>query len=219
MVSGPPALRRHSQRHHETTAILLLANSEFLERSTVIRSAALWRQHMSLLHERLQSSKHRVPLTGDLLKPALRQRQPARFELPDELAAAPMRPRQAGGRQRVEVLGHRLAGDVEPSASALIESGPSAQSLETRRRRVGSPSAANSGAASWSFAEALLARDIPLDVLQLLRPAVVVHAERLEAARGWNRSNPDSVTVSVVPPGASASVNSTASSAPMSSPC
>src|SRR5205823_4048935 len=61
----------------------------------------------------------------------------------------------------------------------------------TRRRRVGSPSAAKTGAASASLRTATLRpRDIARDVLGLLGPPLLVHAERLTAARERNAVEP-----------------------------
>src|SRR5262245_27837935 len=70
-----------------------------------------------------------------------------------------------------------------PSLSRVIDSGPSTQSRATSASRVGSPSAANTGALSASFAATALRllRDIALDVLHLLLPPALVHAEGFRA--------------------------------------
>src|SRR5213592_2735425 len=71
-----------------------------------------------------------------------------------------------------------------PAPRCTVDSGPSAPRRATRPRRVASPSAANNGAAAPRPALAALARrDMTRDVLHLLGPAAVVHAERLGAAR------------------------------------
>src|SRR5437868_3642938 len=67
-----------------------------------------------------------------------------------------------------------------------MDAGPRAHRRETRRRRVSSPSAANSGAEPLN-PDALAARlarpgDMALDVLQLRGPTLVVHPERLGTA-------------------------------------
>src|SRR5690348_14242775 len=65
----------------------------------------------------------------------------------------------------------------------VSEAGPLAQRLTIRPRRVASPSAAKSGAASLSFAaESASAFDMALDVDELALPAALVHAEGLVAA-------------------------------------
>src|SRR6188768_140902 len=71
-----------------------------------------------------------------------------------------------------------------PSLRRTIESGPSVLSRETSLRRVSSPRAANSGAASLSFSAALRLGDMALDVLQLFRPATGIVAEGFRAAFG-----------------------------------
>src|SRR6266849_10746586 len=63
-----------------------------------------------------------------------------------------------------------------------MESGPSSHSRATSRRRVASPSAAKTGAASTRLAS-LPVRDIPLNALQLRGPPAVVHPERFGATR------------------------------------
>src|SRR5262245_34232431 len=63
-----------------------------------------------------------------------------------------------------------------------IDSGPLEASRTRSRRRVSSPSAANSGAASLTCPVVGLAGDMAPDVLHLDRPAFGVHAERLVAA-------------------------------------
>src|SRR5262245_14461385 len=74
-----------------------------------------------------------------------------------------------------------------PAVSRVIESGPSAPSRATRRRRVWSPSAAKTG--SVAVNAAAVARALPplakesLDVLCLFCPAFRVHAESLRATR------------------------------------
>src|SRR5579872_6074190 len=63
-----------------------------------------------------------------------------------------------------------------------MQSGPSVLRREITRRRVESPIAANTGAASVEpEAIALLARDIALDVFRLLGPAAVVAQEGVRA--------------------------------------
>src|SRR5579883_2480403 len=80
-----------------------------------------------------------------------------------------------------------------------MDSGPSSHSLATSLSRVGSPRAANTGAA---FARAaLLLRDIPLDVLGLLGPSAIVGAERLRAALGGNLVEPRFYDRQAGPPG------------------
>src|SRR5688572_5532625 len=67
--------------------------------------------------------------------------------------------------------------------------GPASQRRETRRRRVSSPSAAKSGAASGRAASAAELRclgKVLLDELHLSRPAALVLRERLRAARERN---------------------------------
>src|SRR3954447_24314001 len=71
-----------------------------------------------------------------------------------------------------------------PSLKRTIESGPSLHKRETSLRRVSSPSAANSGAASLSFSAELPLADMAADILELRRPAGVVVAEGLGAAFG-----------------------------------
>src|SRR5207247_7749175 len=66
--------------------------------------------------------------------------------------------------------------------SRAIDCGPPADSRATSARRVRSPSAAKTGAARARPAVAALGRDMPLDVLHLLRPAPLVHPEGLGAA-------------------------------------
>src|SRR2546427_382909 len=61
-----------------------------------------------------------------------------------------------------------------PSLRRVIDSGPPADRRPSRRSRVASPNAANSGAA-------LPLLDILRELLDLPRPAVVVHTERLSA--------------------------------------
>src|SRR5665213_2837177 len=57
---------------------------------------------------------------------------------------------------------------LAPSLRRAIDSGPSAPRRATRPRRVGSPSAANTGAARAGAGPAVLARDMALDVLHLI---------------------------------------------------
>src|SRR5215813_4504094 len=65
-----------------------------------------------------------------------------------------------------------------PVVRLTIESGPSVHSRVTSSRRVSSPSAAKTGAASARPALARLARgDMALDITHLLGPAAFVHAE------------------------------------------
>src|SRR6266849_9781271 len=73
-----------------------------------------------------------------------------------------------------------------PSLSREIESGPSRPRRATKRNRLWSPRAANTGAVfSIAAVSARLFRldDITSDVLKLRRPAFRVHAERLGSAR------------------------------------
>src|SRR6266496_5087536 len=70
-----------------------------------------------------------------------------------------------------------------PSLRRVIDSGPPADKRPSRRSRVASPNAANSGTASGCGAAALRLLDIPREVLELPGPPVVVHAERFGAAR------------------------------------
>src|SRR5689334_9267062 len=71
-----------------------------------------------------------------------------------------------------------------PSVRRAIDCGPFSDRRATRRKRVSSPSAANTGTASrTAAADSLPLRDIALDVLDLLAPAFVVHLERLGTAR------------------------------------
>src|SRR5262249_13685743 len=93
-----------------------------------------------------------------------------------------------------------------PSLNRAIDCGPSAQSLATSVSRVGSPSAAKTGAASRNVSAALRAGDMAFDVAQLLRPPVFVHAERLTAAvhgnpveSGLDDGQPRAVIVFVQP--------------------
>src|SRR5712692_6185595 len=75
---------------------------------------------------------------------------------------------------------------VTPVASLRreIESGPSAERRPSSPSRVVSPRAANTGAASGSLrAAAARLGDIRGELLRLSRPALVVHAVRLGAAR------------------------------------
>src|SRR5687768_3736818 len=72
-----------------------------------------------------------------------------------------------------------------------MDSGPSAQRRATTCSRVGSPSAAKTGADSRSStATALRAFDMVLEVLDLLGPAAFVLAERLAAAIRRQRVEP-----------------------------
>src|SRR3954447_8245655 len=71
---------------------------------------------------------------------------------------------------------------LAPSLSCVIERGPSPESRTTTRRRVGSPSAANTGAALARRASSdLCMRDMALDVERLRGPASLVHLECLRA--------------------------------------
>src|SRR5207248_3815820 len=83
----------------------------------------------------------------------------------------------------LEVTRDRLTRHPVPSLRRVIESGPSADRRPSRRSLVASPSAANSGAA-------LPLLDIAREVLDLTGPPVVVHAERLGAARERNAIEP-----------------------------
>src|SRR5690348_10647378 len=66
-----------------------------------------------------------------------------------------------------------------------MESGPSAARRPMSRSRVGSASAANTGTASFTFSAAeLRCRDMLREVPRLSFPALLVHAERLDAAAG-----------------------------------
>src|SRR5258708_848981 len=73
---------------------------------------------------------------------------------------------------------------LEPIVSWEIEQGRPAQSFATNDSRVSSPSAANTGARTnrWTAIRLRGLCDIVLDVLHLLCPATVIHAESLEAA-------------------------------------
>src|SRR5690348_11973230 len=85
-----------------------------------------------------------------------------------------------------------------PSLSCAIERREPSQSRATRASRVGSPSAENTFAAPADWRAilacalaAMAARvrhgfDVQADVLHLLRPALVVHAERFRTATGRN---------------------------------
>src|SRR5262249_56648334 len=71
-----------------------------------------------------------------------------------------------------------------PAVSRVIESGPSALSRATRRRRVSSPRAAKSGAASASAVArlpALALAKVLRDVPDLAGPALRVHPVGLRA--------------------------------------
>src|ERR1035438_2632282 len=60
----------------------------------------------------------------------------------------------------------------------VTDSGPLAQRLMSRPSRVASPRAAKSGAASFTRAcKMASARDMTLDVDELLRPAALIHPE------------------------------------------
>jgi len=54
-----------------------------------------------------------VPLARDLVERLTREREPPRFELPDLLAPLAPTAGEPGVRQRDEMLGDRLAGDVD----------------------------------------------------------------------------------------------------------
>src|SRR5207237_10118081 len=73
----------------------------------------------------------------------------------------------------------------KPSASLAIDIGPSWLRRETRRSRVSSPSAANTGAApmnaAFAFLELRVVRKILLDQRHLYRPSTLVRRERLGA--------------------------------------
>ena len=94
-----------------------------------------------------------VPLRDDLVEAAARPLEPSRLELPDPLA--PVRGCRARGRRRRArcrclVIAWRVTPD--PSLRRAIDSGPSPDSRATSLSRVSSPSAANTGAASVTFA-------------------------------------------------------------------
>src|SRR5262249_55086990 len=73
------------------------------------------------------------------------------------------------------------------SLSRAIDPGPAVDSRTRSRKRVSSPRAAESGAASCAcVGSPALALDMAANVLDLLGPAVVVHAECLRAAPGRN---------------------------------
>src|SRR5262249_45437388 len=72
---------------------------------------------------------------------------------------------------------------AEPAVSRVIDSGPPAESRATSPRRVASPSAANTEAASGAGRACALVLDIPADVLRLHAPPHVVHPVRLGTAR------------------------------------
>src|SRR5690606_19272300 len=65
--------------------------------------------------------------------------------------------------------------------SSVVDAGPRAASLATTCRRVPSPSAAKSGAASVTRRAAPLRLDMAADVLHLLRPSPLVVAPGLVA--------------------------------------
>src|SRR3954467_925745 len=69
-----------------------------------------------------------------------------------------------------------------PDVRSAIDRGPSSAIRFTRRRRVGSPSAAKTSAASGTSLAALVLRDIAFDVRHLCRPAAAVLRERFGAA-------------------------------------
>src|ERR1044071_2279341 len=75
-----------------------------------------------------------------------------------------------------------------PSLSCVIDSGPLAHSLATNVRRVVSPRAAKTGAASLNLAAELRPRDMTFDVFELLRPAALVPFESVGAALQRNAS-------------------------------
>ena len=77
---------------------------------------------------------------------------------------------------------------LEPRVSCEIERGSPPESLATNASRVSSPSAANTGAGPLSLMATPLRLlcDMFLDILHLLRPAAVVHAERFGAAVAGN---------------------------------
>src|ERR1700674_2345704 len=83
---------------------------------------------------------------------------------------------------RCFVIAWRVTAD--PAVSRTIDCGPPAHSRATSASRVSSPSAAKTGPARARPAVLALCGDMPLDVLELLGPALVVHAEGLGAARG-----------------------------------
>jgi hypothetical protein len=74
------------------------------------------------------------------------------------------------------------------SVSCEMEHRRPLQSLTIKDNRVGSPSAAKTGAGAWRlFASALRAeRDIAFNVLHLLRPAALIHAECLGTSFSGN---------------------------------
>src|SRR5437870_10450588 len=74
---------------------------------------------------------------------------------------------------------------AKPAVSCAIDMGPSRHSRTTRRSRVPSPSAANTGADAASFAfvlERRRLRKVLLDERHHDRPALLVRRERLRAA-------------------------------------
>src|SRR5512142_1294783 len=79
----------------------------------------------------------------------------------------------------------------EPSVSRESDIGPSRHSRATTASRVGSPSAANTGAdaAESTRGASLLGLpgDIRVDVPDLRGPSLVVHAAGLVAPRQWDR--------------------------------
>src|SRR6266550_4298192 len=94
------------------------------------------------------------------------------------LCTSPTRPRA----WRWRVIACRVT--PVPSLRRVIDSGPPADRRPSRRSRVASPNAANNGTAPEGgscSAAALRLLDILRELLDLPRPAVVVHAERLGA--------------------------------------
>src|SRR5579885_1225087 len=80
--------------------------------------------------------------------------------------------------RRCLVMAWRVRRD--PRERAAMEQGSPALSRATSARRVASPSAAKTGA--WDVL--CLRGDMALDMVHLLRPAALVHAKGLGAARG-----------------------------------
>src|SRR6185436_17738433 len=72
----------------------------------------------------------------------------------------------------------------EPVVRLVIEAGPERQSRLTMPRRVSSPRAAKIGALLRRAVDRLGLLDMASDVLDLLRPAALVHAEGLATTRG-----------------------------------
>ena len=126
-----------------------------------------------------------VPLGGNLVEASIGDFQAFRLQFPDSLPPMAMAAHEACARKRVKMLGDRLAGHFGALAQPCDRKRPLAAQPRDHTQASRSPSAANTGTASVSFAWLLL-RDIALNVLGLLRPAALIHAECLFAARERN---------------------------------